>query len=159
VIACIEDPVVIKKILMHLEEKSPSRAALLLPDSRAPRYRQTLVKSRDYCLCWPVICYTPRVRKLGYSVFVKLKKHTRMFLALFLLFMQQVQLAHAADLVNHPDSESCEACLVSTGFDQGLTGAVSLVPVLAATSLYFTTLDQKYYQQFLAPWHARGPPE
>ena len=83
----------------------------------------------------------------------------RRFLALFLLFMQQVQLAHAADLVNHPDSESCEACLVSTGFDQGLTGAVSLVPVLAATSLYFTTLDQKYYQQFLAPWHARGPPE
>jgi hypothetical protein len=36
VIACIEDPVVIKKILMHLEEKSPTRAALLLPDSRAP---------------------------------------------------------------------------------------------------------------------------
>jgi hypothetical protein len=36
VIACIEDPVVIKKILAHLEEKSPPRAALLLPDSRAP---------------------------------------------------------------------------------------------------------------------------
>jgi hypothetical protein len=36
VIACIEDPVIIKKILMHLEEKSPTRAALLLPDSRAP---------------------------------------------------------------------------------------------------------------------------
>ena len=36
VIACIEDPVVIKKILMHLEEKAPTRAALLLPDSRAP---------------------------------------------------------------------------------------------------------------------------
>ena len=36
VIACIEDPVVIKKILMHLEEKMPTRAALLLPDSRAP---------------------------------------------------------------------------------------------------------------------------
>ena len=36
VIACIEDPVVIKKILMHLEEKALTRAALLLPDSRAP---------------------------------------------------------------------------------------------------------------------------
>jgi hypothetical protein len=36
VIACIEDPVVIKKILMHLEEKAPMRAAPLLPDSRAP---------------------------------------------------------------------------------------------------------------------------
>ena len=36
VIACIEDPVIIKKILVHLEEKAPTRAALLLPDSRAP---------------------------------------------------------------------------------------------------------------------------
>jgi len=36
VIACIEDPVVIKKILTYLEEKLPTRAALLLPDSRAP---------------------------------------------------------------------------------------------------------------------------
>jgi hypothetical protein len=36
VIACIEDPVVIKKILTHLEEKSPARSALLFPDSRAP---------------------------------------------------------------------------------------------------------------------------
>ena len=36
VIACIEDPLIIKKILMHLEEKAPTRAALLLPDSRAP---------------------------------------------------------------------------------------------------------------------------
>jgi len=36
VIACIEDPVVIKKILVHLQEKLPARAALLLPDSRAP---------------------------------------------------------------------------------------------------------------------------
>jgi hypothetical protein len=36
VIACIEDPVIIKKILTHLEEKSPARSALLLPDSRAP---------------------------------------------------------------------------------------------------------------------------
>jgi hypothetical protein len=35
-IACIEDPVIIKKILTHLEEKLPARAALLLPDSRAP---------------------------------------------------------------------------------------------------------------------------
>jgi len=36
VIACIEDPLIIKKILMHLEEKAPTRAALLLPDSHAP---------------------------------------------------------------------------------------------------------------------------
>jgi hypothetical protein len=36
VIACIEDPVVIKKILTYLEEKLPTRAGLLLPDSRAP---------------------------------------------------------------------------------------------------------------------------
>ena len=36
VIACIEDPVVIKKILTYLEEKLPTRAVLLLPDSRAP---------------------------------------------------------------------------------------------------------------------------
>jgi hypothetical protein len=35
-IACIEDAVGIKKILMHLEEKAPTQAALLLPDSRAP---------------------------------------------------------------------------------------------------------------------------
>ena len=32
VIACIEDPVVIKKILKHLEKKEPTRAALLLPN-------------------------------------------------------------------------------------------------------------------------------
>jgi hypothetical protein len=35
-IACIEDPVIIKKILTYLEEKLPTQAALLLPDSRAP---------------------------------------------------------------------------------------------------------------------------
>jgi len=35
-LACIEDPVVIKKILAYLQETSPTRAALLLPDSRAP---------------------------------------------------------------------------------------------------------------------------
>ena len=36
VVACIEDPVVIKKILTYLEEIFPTRAAPLLPDSRAP---------------------------------------------------------------------------------------------------------------------------
>ena len=36
VIACIEDPVVIQKILAHLEGKAPTRIASLLPDSRAP---------------------------------------------------------------------------------------------------------------------------
>ena len=36
VIACIEDAVVIQKILAHLEEKAPTRATFLLPGSRAP---------------------------------------------------------------------------------------------------------------------------
>jgi hypothetical protein len=36
VIACIEDPSVIKKILTHLKEKAPTAAALRLPESRAP---------------------------------------------------------------------------------------------------------------------------
>jgi hypothetical protein len=35
-VAYIEDPVVIKKILTHLEKKELARAAPLLPDSRAP---------------------------------------------------------------------------------------------------------------------------
>lgn len=36
VIACIEDPVIIKKILNHLEEKVPMDSGVQLPDSRAP---------------------------------------------------------------------------------------------------------------------------
>ena len=36
VIACIEDPVVIKKILTYMEDKVSVRVAPLLPDSRAP---------------------------------------------------------------------------------------------------------------------------
>jgi hypothetical protein len=36
VIACIEDPVVIEKILTHLNEKAASAGAGLLPASRAP---------------------------------------------------------------------------------------------------------------------------
>jgi len=36
VIACIEDPVISKKILTYLEEKKTTRAVFLLPDSRAP---------------------------------------------------------------------------------------------------------------------------
>jgi hypothetical protein len=36
VIACIEDPVLIKKILTHLKENTPTIAAILLADSRAP---------------------------------------------------------------------------------------------------------------------------
>ena len=36
VIACIEDPVVIKKILTHLKEKTAPEPAELLPESRAP---------------------------------------------------------------------------------------------------------------------------
>ncbi len=35
-IACIEDPVVIEKILTHLNEKALPIAASLLPESRAP---------------------------------------------------------------------------------------------------------------------------
>jgi hypothetical protein len=34
--ACLGTAKVIKKILVHLQEKSLTRAALLLPDSRAP---------------------------------------------------------------------------------------------------------------------------
>ena len=36
VIACIEDPVVIKKILAHLQEKIAPAGLDLLPQSRAP---------------------------------------------------------------------------------------------------------------------------
>ena len=36
VIACIEDPVVIERILSHLNEKAPSAETTLLPESRAP---------------------------------------------------------------------------------------------------------------------------
>ena len=36
VIACIEDPVVIKKILTHLNEKAASADPAQLPESRAP---------------------------------------------------------------------------------------------------------------------------
>ncbi len=36
VIACIEDPVVIKKILTHLKEKTTDPMAMLLPEARAP---------------------------------------------------------------------------------------------------------------------------
>ena len=36
VIACIEDPVVIKKILAHLDSISPATATTALPESRAP---------------------------------------------------------------------------------------------------------------------------
>ena len=36
VIACIEDPVVIKKILDHLKDKGASKEAKQLPESRAP---------------------------------------------------------------------------------------------------------------------------
>lgn len=36
VIAYIEDPVVIKKILTHLEDKTPTISGPQLPDTRAP---------------------------------------------------------------------------------------------------------------------------
>jgi len=36
VIACIEDPVVIEKILTHLQGKDSSVPTSLLPESRAP---------------------------------------------------------------------------------------------------------------------------
>jgi hypothetical protein len=35
-LACIEDPVVIEKILTHLQEKETPDPAGLLPESRAP---------------------------------------------------------------------------------------------------------------------------
>jgi hypothetical protein len=36
VIACIEDPVVIKTILTHLEKKAARDSGVQIPDSRAP---------------------------------------------------------------------------------------------------------------------------
>lgn len=36
VIACIEDPVVIEKILTHLDETAPATETICLPESRAP---------------------------------------------------------------------------------------------------------------------------
>jgi len=36
VIACIEDPVIIKKILAHLDSLAPATATTALPESRAP---------------------------------------------------------------------------------------------------------------------------
>jgi hypothetical protein len=36
VIACIEDPLVIKKILTHLKEKAASKKSIRWPESRAP---------------------------------------------------------------------------------------------------------------------------
>ena len=36
VIACIEDPVVIKKILTHLDQKATTAETNLLPEGRAP---------------------------------------------------------------------------------------------------------------------------
>jgi len=39
IIASIEDPMVIRKILTHLDEKAPSVAAGLLPDCRDPPMR------------------------------------------------------------------------------------------------------------------------
>ena len=36
IIACIEDPVVIKKILTHLNEKAAATESMPLPQSRAP---------------------------------------------------------------------------------------------------------------------------
>jgi hypothetical protein len=36
VIACLEDPVVIKKILTHVEKKAAMDSGVQIPDSRAP---------------------------------------------------------------------------------------------------------------------------
>jgi len=36
VIACIEDPAVIRKILNHLQEQSPLDSGVQIPNSRAP---------------------------------------------------------------------------------------------------------------------------
>ena len=36
VIACIEDPVIIRKILSHLDQYAPSAETIQLPPSRAP---------------------------------------------------------------------------------------------------------------------------
>ena len=39
VIACIEDPVVIDKILTHLDKNAALAAPVMLPQSRAPPHR------------------------------------------------------------------------------------------------------------------------
>ena len=36
VIACIEDPVVIKKILAHLKEQTPDAIKYVIPEGRSP---------------------------------------------------------------------------------------------------------------------------
>ena len=36
VVACIEDPVVIEKILTHLDETAPATETIRLPESRVP---------------------------------------------------------------------------------------------------------------------------
>jgi hypothetical protein len=36
IIACIEDPVVIERILAHLKNKAPSTETAVLPEDRAP---------------------------------------------------------------------------------------------------------------------------
>ena len=56
VIACIEDPVVIKKILTHLQEKSPPRTALLLPDSRAPPQSSLFGRLKEAFPCNQCCC-------------------------------------------------------------------------------------------------------
>ena len=36
VIACIEDPAIIRKILLHLDRNTPSQQVSMFPQSRAP---------------------------------------------------------------------------------------------------------------------------
>ena len=36
VIACIEDPVIIKKILAHLKEQTPATIKYVMPEGRSP---------------------------------------------------------------------------------------------------------------------------
>ena len=39
IIACIEDPVVIKKILTHLKEQTPATKKHVIPEGRSPPQR------------------------------------------------------------------------------------------------------------------------
>jgi hypothetical protein len=50
IIACIEDPAVISKILNHLEEKSPLDSGVQIPNPRAPPQAVCLANSVEiYC--------------------------------------------------------------------------------------------------------------
>lgn len=67
IVACIGDPVVIKKDLVHLQEKLPARAALLLPDSRAPTQSGPFGWRKEAFPCNQCCCIAQRQQGLDWS--------------------------------------------------------------------------------------------